>query len=245
MQDIQTFGAGISSFPPPLKEVIHTENKEDFFSMPPSPLQEKNIPKKSFFLHQISLFLSAIGIISITILFNFFSPFANRDEAFLNNFFSEYSKSPYTQETITIEKNQQNLLKEFISAKDEDSANKALIKLQESESRNFQKIKEASEKFPYEKFSSSEKVKIQAFFQVLLSHSKDSKSIFFEDLGTCFYKEIHHEMNTEIFCSQIAENLKKASIEMPSRLSIALGMNEEQSQEYKEQFLKAFSKNSQ
>jgi hypothetical protein len=49
MQDIQTFGAGISSFPPPLKEVIHTENKEDFFSMPPSPLQEKNIPKKSFF----------------------------------------------------------------------------------------------------------------------------------------------------------------------------------------------------
>jgi hypothetical protein len=52
-------------------------------------------------------------------------------------------------------------------------------------------------------------------------------------------------MNTEIFCSQIAENLKKASIEMPSRLSIALGMNEEQSQEYKEQFLKAFSKNSQ
>lgn len=242
MQDIQIFGAGISSFP----SSQNTGNREEFFSAPPPPLQQQNIPKKSFFSKDtLSLLASAIGIISVVIFFNFFSPFVNKDEAFLNNFFSEYLKSPYVQEAVIIEKNQQNLLKEFSSAKDENSLKALLLKLKENESESFQKIKEASEKFPYEKFSSSEKVKIQAFFQVYLSFSKDSKSIFLEDLETCFYKEKNYEMDREIFCSQVGENLKKAGMEMPSRLSKALGMNAEQESTFKESFSKALSESAQ
>lgn len=244
MQDIQILGAGTASFPSSPTGAIHTGDREEFFSAPPPPLEQQNTSKKSFFSKDtLFLFLSAIGIIGITVLFNFFSPFAKDD--FGQRFFSEWSKNSRMTEVLSIEQKQSALWEKYGSLQDETSLEITLQELKKNEIEWSQKIQELSDKFPYKKFSSSEQVKIRAFFQVFLDFSKKSRFLYIEGLETCVFKSFQKDIDTKSFCLEINETFQKNSDELPSNLSKALGLNVEQQSAFKESFSKALSKSEQ
>jgi hypothetical protein len=212
MTDIELFEIPTGNTSVPQNQIpTQQQKREEYFEEPPKKIE---VLKKSSFgkQHPMLLFIASLSFI-LSIVFAFLP---SLNQKLFEEMIDVQMKISPSKEIEQINQ-EQTLLWSSILIEQSDSEKiwESIYRIEELEKKRLEKLQEVYGKFPYEKFSNTEQLKIKRFHNTMLSFIEGKNTKYIEDLKECFSKSSHNDPDTTSFCisvdSKRLEDLKELS----------------------------------
>ena len=228
---IEVFGIPTGNTSVPQKQIPRQQQKrEEYFEEPQKKIE---VLKKSSFpkQHPTLFFIAILSFIS-SIVFAFI-PSSN--QKLVEKMIDVQMEISPSKEIEEINQEQTHLwLSILIEQYDSEKIWKSIYRIEELEKKRLEKLQEIYEKFPYEKFSNTEQLKIKSFHNTMLSFIEGKNTKYIEDLKECFSKSSHNDPDTTSFCTSVDSKRLEDLKELSSQISGIFDLTKKEEQSVKE-----------